>query len=1525
MSLNWNNIRTLNGSSQSGFEELCAQLARAESVSAVNFERKGTPDAGVECYATLANGDEWGWQAKYFDKLDDAQWAQLDKSVKTALDKHPRIVRYFICIPYDRPDARNPGQRSAMERWNEHVSKWQGWATEAGHTVEYVYWGSSELIERLSRPEHRGRIFFWFETEAFDNPWFNNRRDAALVTAGPRYTPEVHIGLPIAAEFEAFGRTEHFFCQMTGAARSIRKKLRSLGSNNMIPLASEGDGLISKHSQYVLDLLGEFGKIVVQPVGNLPFSKISSQIEETNTKLEELHSILRTHEQEYDEARQKDEKPSRHIRNDNPYTQQLRNLYNLRTELQEAMESFVHGDNVANSQLMILSGEAGTGKTHLLCDVAKQRIAASRPTVLLMGQQFIGKDAPWRQALNQLDLPNIKAEEFVGALEAAAQAANCRALILIDAINEGEGRSIWPNHLAALLRDIEKSPWLGAVLSVRSSYEESVIPEEVRNRAVKVTHEGFTDHEYEAMRAFFLYYKLELPSAPLLAPEFRNPLFLKNLCKGLEVLGHKRLPRGLHGITDIFKLILDSVNTKLARPEELDFNPKHPLVRTALEAIAKELSETDKRWLPASSAEAIVNNILPGRGFAHSLYQGLVVEGLLTENIFHTEGGAPEEMVVISYERFADHMIAKILLDTHLNSENPASSFAKGGPLAFLADEHTYVPSGLIEALCIQVPERAHKELVTLAPGIKKRHGIGSAFRQSLVWRKTDAFSDDTLNVLNKLIWNEYGWHDTLDALLTVATLPGHMLNAHFLDKNLRKLPMADRDAQWSTYLHTAWGGHGPITRLMDWALTLLPEDPLSEESVELCSTALAWMFTASNCAVRDRATIALVCLLAGRFSETITLVERFADVDDPYVTERVYAVAYGVAMRSHDTNGIGALAMCVYAKVFAKAEPPALFLMRDYARGVIERALHCGASLDIDVRLIRPPYNSVWPDIPSEEDIKPFMPDWSRGSHDSGELEWARNTIGFSVMQGDFARDVIGTRSSMTSSCWLSLRLDEPEWKSTEELLAELLAEFGEDAKRAWVVFDESEKALRLQNWLKSGFAKIRAEKAKGKMGEFVGAKAPLPPDRNRLKTNRAAAHKVLSKTLTPTHRRRLKKLLAAKESGAHEYPGFPLDLIQRYVLRRVFGLGWTVELFGEFDRFAVGDSYHRGHGAERMGEKYQWIAYREILAYISDHYQYRDEYPADSDRRYDGPWQGYYRNLDPSCTLLSTHGSSSWLAHTPAWWCTVEFNNWKTPASPAAWVAHKDDLPDVAELLTVVCPKDGSLWIPLYGFFQWSQTPPADQELGDTERRQVWYRCTGMLLRKKDSKKFMKWAKSAAFGGYRAPDASGSAQAFLGEYPWAPASHYFQQPYQGGERWSKPTQACSFEMHPVTNMYHCEGGTGNRSIDDSFSLLRPTSIICEGLKLLWSGVGTDYRDESGALAAFDPCAHEDGPTALLVKRDNITEWLNKEGLILCWMVQSEKQVIGAKYIPEAGAYRGMRGAYLWDSDKVSGFMDKD
>lgn len=86
MGLSWSDLRALNGSRRKGFEEVCAQLAQLETPAGAEFVRKGSPDAGVECFCKLEDGGEWGWQAKFFrESLGDGQWRQIDRSVKRAL------------------------------------------------------------------------------------------------------------------------------------------------------------------------------------------------------------------------------------------------------------------------------------------------------------------------------------------------------------------------------------------------------------------------------------------------------------------------------------------------------------------------------------------------------------------------------------------------------------------------------------------------------------------------------------------------------------------------------------------------------------------------------------------------------------------------------------------------------------------------------------------------------------------------------------------------------------------------------------------------------------------------------------------------------------------------------------------------------------------------------------------------------------------------------------------------------------------------------------------------------------------------------------------------------------------------------------------------------------------------------------------------------------------------------------------------------------------------------------------------
>jgi hypothetical protein len=1526
VNIDWNAIRPLNGSRANGFEELCAQLARAESPAGSRFERKGTPDAGVECYAILGDGSEWGWQAKYFDGLGDSQWSQLDESVKTALAKHPRLVRYFICVPLDRPDARIGGRRSARERWDEHVQRWADWASARSITIEFVYWGSHELLERLAHPQHVGRVRFWFDVRGFEGAWFTARLDEALKTAGPRYTPEIHVDLPIAAELDAFGRTELFFDRIKAHARSIRDKLRSFEYSAAKSAEPTLDALVSALSSKVQGVLTELGAVTVQPIGVLPFERIADQVAAAEAATDELEPVLLEREQEYDARPPATEvsaatSPHRH----NPFRERRYRLTALSSELQRTREALAHADAVAGRALMLLTGAAGTGKTHLLCDVARQRVAAGRPTVLLMGQRFVSADAPWTQALQQLDLPCLSAEEFVGALEASAQAAGCRALVLIDAINEGSGRLIWPSHVAAFLAHLERSPWIGVLLSVRSSYEEIVVPEEVRARAVRVTHDGFAEHEYDATRTFFVHYSLELPSTPLLAPEFRNPLFLKTLCRGLNTKGERRLPRGFHGITAVFDLYLSAINDRLA--SALGFNPRDALVRRALEAFAKALVAFGERWLTLAKAEEVVNALLPGREFERSLYRGLVAEGVLVEEAPRRQDIAHEEVVFIAYDRFADHLVAQMLLDIYLVPEAPASAFAAGAPLAFLWDENRYVAPGLLEAICIQIPERIGEELVSLAPKVADHWAARDAFRQSIVWRAPTAFSESTREMLNTLIRSDHDRDDTIDTLLTVATLPEHPFNANILDQWLQKHPMPERDSWWSIYLHHAWGSRGAVDRLVDWASSVTSSAALDDETADLCATALAWMLTTSNRFLRDRATKALVSLLTGRLRAVVRLVERFADVDDPSVAELVYAVAYGTAMRSHNPGEVGALAACVYTRVFTST-PPAHILLRDYARGVVERAIYLGAHLQADETLIRPPYKSQWPAIPSEDDIAPLLPDWSRGSHDSGDVEWSRNRIGSSVMGDDFARYVIGKNSSFTN--WLSLRLDEPAWQSPAERLARLLEGFSEVERAAWEAFEAADETFRRLFWTRRLVTPRPPEETPQEhcVDDELQALAEaeeLDSALARAEQEQEAAIMALESVLTEEHARALEPVLNAlysNDEGKHP-PRFDLRLIQWYVLWRVFDLGWTTERFGRFDRFSIGFHGREASKAERIGKKYQWIAYHEIIALVADHFQYRERFREDhGDRAYDGPWQRHFRDIDPSCTLRATPGDTAWEGHTPTWWGTARYDNWGDPTDPREWVLGCDDLPKVEDLLSVSHPDGASRWLNVEGYFNWKQQHPADRESIDVERRELWYICTGYLIHAKDADAFMKWAEDIEFYGRWMPASPTVYQMFLGEHGWSPASRYFQQPYYGDEGWTQPNHGCPVRVRAVAFEYLREASGFDCSVDETYTLRLPTSELVTSLGLRWSGNGADYLGVAGQLAAFDPTAHGDGPSALLLREDLLKEFLARERLSICWAVLGEKRVLGAGFDPGHHASLRMSGAYMLADKGLVGFL---
>src|SRR5690606_12345461 len=117
-----------------------------------------------------------------------------------------------------------------------------------------------------------------------------------------------------------------------------------------------------------------------------------------------------------------------------------------------------------------------------------------------------------------------------------------------------------------------------------------------------------------------------------------------------------------------------------------------------------------------------------------------------------------------------------------------------------------------------------------------------------------------------------------------------------------------------------------------------------------------------------------------------------------------------------------------------------------------------------------------------------------------------------------------------------------------------------------------------------------------------------------------------------------------------------------------------WTKDLFGEFDGRVIryGGYSREARKPERIGKKYQWIAFYEGLARIADNFKFEDDDWWTNANKYVGAWQkGYLRNIDPS-NLLSI-GRRKAEEEESVWWFPT-FRDWQESELNIDWL--KSDL---------------------------------------------------------------------------------------------------------------------------------------------------------------------------------------------------------------------------------------------------------
>jgi len=819
--------------------------------------------------------------------------------------------------------------------------------------------------------------------------------------AGARYTPELNVNLPISEIFDGISRTKKFYATIRENYGELLRQFKYVTSKYEKDELQKNYDQIKKEIDVLFKIIEN---IKIYNTNKIPWGEIHKETKILLDNLREFASKLREEKDQVQNIQitaRKDgsyqQSPSEKLNSD------IHDLYKTQESIRYFKElSSSTKAQLSNHPFLLLNGSAGTGKTHLLCDVLENRINNTSnilPTILLFGEFFSNESDFWSQALEQLGIINtIKTkDDILKKLDDFGKNARCRSLLIVDALNENISRApaFWKNNLHHIVKEIKKYPNIAFIVSVRSGFENEVLTEEQKTIFINEQHNGFHFKEWEAVSKFFKAFSMPLPEIPLLMPEFQNPLFLLLFCKAFKKRKNKKkkqIFRGHEGATYIFESFTLNATGNIAKEFKIRKNrfksAAYRLWNEVIKEIASEMvSQNDDRITEKKLCE-IIQKTYPQVDLG-KFVQALESNMLIIKVPRYVKGKRDGDFDIrFPFQKFSDHLIGRYIFKKYeeefgianMKLETAKRFFSKRRKLGkFLSKSWN---RGIIEALSIQCPERLKGiEFIEVAPYLIKDNYIADvaeeAFVESIVWRNPEAFSKynrNTLKIINQnIIKTKSGHNQLLNAFLSVAPITNHPFNAKFLHQHLLKFSMPKRDSWWSTFLHYQYGEQAAVDRLLKWAWSDKDNSHLSDESIFLTCIALAWFLTTPNRFVRDKATKGLVCLLQHRIHLIPKLLGAFKNVNDLYVFERLFAIAYGCVLRNQkDLENLELLAKWVYENIFQKNKPPIHILLRDYARGVIEVVLRRGIKLKIDENNINPPYKSVWPEtIPSEKDLK--------------------------------------------------------------------------------------------------------------------------------------------------------------------------------------------------------------------------------------------------------------------------------------------------------------------------------------------------------------------------------------------------------------------------------------------------------------------------------------------------------------------------------------------------------------------------
>ena len=1498
--IDFRKINPFENGQRDSFESLIRVLARREPPKeARNFQpndgRGG--DGGVEALWICANGDKVGYQSKFFETLGDAQWKQMDKSVAQALKTHPELTRYVFALPFDPTAKSGPKAKgkSGWEKWEDRVEAWKALAAESSITIEFELWGETVLTDKLRNGGNAPLYKHWFGADVLDDAWFKCQVKSAAVKLDDRFNPEDHVEVSIESMFDALVRGPSALRRLRGAFQGLEDNPVPAIKFTTASLAPDADALSTAQDGWN-ELIDMRSSIDLDPATDWDWPQAQKMLGRLQNDTRELkHHFYSFERKGLDENdRNQLDDASRRLRNLSVAVSTLRNLLQDRHWRAEA------------SRCALVFGEAGSGKSHILGQTASRRVEAGLPTIVVLGQDLA--DAPfWPQLGGLLGLEGKTAEDILGVLNATGERKRERTLLLFDAINEGAGAAYWMHWMPEIIKELRPYPYIAAVFSCRDVYSRYAIPKTLLDTLPSFEVHGFaTPDERERAAIQYLDNKgISRPNTPWLSPEFSNPLFLKSASEALRDKGKTEFPLGFHGITELLVLYLDGLSARTGVRSVLADDISTPL-RNCVRSIANQMADDGKDHVTISTAEQFAHDHFGDRQPPEGRTW---LDVFIQANLFRRDPppfpesadplDPPSELVRFSFQRFQDFLMADALVEkvASMNAAGsstkacgliqrlrglfrrsgkkdehrlPAREFQKSAPLNFIfrgGDPHgvlLYKYAGLIGALSTIYPEKLGIEFAKALPDWEKHwergHHVQNGFGESFKWRRLDAFTEDTRELLNRLLSVKPG-SVLRGLLLEVSMTEEHPFNAERLHTHLKKFELAERDSHWTRWINLSSGEEfSQVDRIVSWALSSLDRktDP---KHMELASLVLAWSLSSSHMTLRDRATKALTTIFLEQSDVFGFVLAKMHDCDDPYIIERLYAAAFGACCIDPKPDRLKSYSQSVFAKVFADGEPPVALLTRDYALGIIELAESKSALGDnVRVAACRRSFGSDEPvfDLTREQVEEIAKQRGGKEIFRSASSDW-----------GDYGKYSIPGRVSS----FLTARLTDPEPVSASEIKERFKREVISSHPARVEALEAYEQASR-----------VRIGPTIGSLGDIDGEtkadSVELDTERERQEVSRDGALSRLEAMLNAEERQRLTEEYLNESTGHGEYRKVSVDQCRLWITKRAYELGWTTKLFPN----DVGGSSYSPHenDLERVGKKYQRIALDELQARLADNFWIMEGEP-ERPHKYRYSHNEYRRNIEP--TILPTKSRFPTVEADDVGWITepkivlpevleAELKQWPFTEDPTTSMSKK----------LVRVDENGKNWPVLYEFNLAEENYAERGPNLHRKRREEFRFLFCVFLKKGKIGKFIEHLESVKRFDVNSFQPRGFMDGpFLGEACWRDT---WRDEKFAEHLWEAPV-GCEFAI-PVAS-YYWESHL-DKTLPDGFSNYMPQKWFADELGLNMSMKEPQYWTDLDGNIVIQSQLPSEHQTAVVIDEAVLYKYVEIQEIEPVWLMIAER-----------------------------------